>query len=196
METSKNIENKIYPLNEDIDKLNYYFSAYLNSIQSLKDACQTATSAKFSWSEISPTYGSFIYYCRNATTHDGSHMINAGQGEKNYIIGPLRRIDNRGNVIEFSPPNEDVSTLSVNISKEIFKTIKNFIKDKGQNIPVPDEKNFNSGVDLALQSEFIPDEIKKMITSNEEKIKSSINGATINIAQEILSFIASVETKL
>jgi ABC-type uncharacterized transport system substrate-binding protein len=34
-----------YPINREVDQLNYFFSAYLNTIQSLKDGSQTATGA-------------------------------------------------------------------------------------------------------------------------------------------------------
>jgi len=49
-----------YPINAEIEKLNYFFSAYLNAIQSLKDGVQTATNEKFSWNELSPTYGTDV----------------------------------------------------------------------------------------------------------------------------------------
>ncbi|EHP84051.1 hypothetical protein GeomeDRAFT_3305, partial [Geobacter metallireducens RCH3] len=41
-----------YPINIELDRLNYFFSAYLNSIQAIKDACQTSMGANVTWEQI------------------------------------------------------------------------------------------------------------------------------------------------
>lgn len=196
-ETTKIIEQKHtkqdYPLNAELDRLNYFFSAYLNTIQSLKDACQTAMGVDFSWGVLSPTYGNFIFYCRNAATHDGYHLINAGKGIKNYITGPLKRIDGRGNVIEFYPPKEDVLSLCLNISAEILASVGDLLKREGEKIPAAEEADFRRSIEASLMSDFIPDEIKKMIHDSKESIEASFKGVKTEIAPQILSAIASVE---
>lgn len=196
-ETTKIIEQKHakqnYPLNTELDRLNYFFSAYLNTIQSLKDACQTAMEVDFSWSVLSPTYGDFIFYCRNAATHDGYHLINAGKGVKNYIIGPLRRIDGRGKVIEFDPPKEDILTLCCNLSVEVLTSISNLLKREGGKIPVAEEADFRASNEASLTSDFIPDEIKKMIQANMKGIEASFKDVEIDIIPQTLKAVASVE---
>ncbi|ABB33013.1 hypothetical protein Gmet_2795 [Geobacter metallireducens GS-15] len=77
-------------------------------------------------------------------------MINAGQGTKNFIIGPLRRIDSKGAVKEFNPPREDVTTLTCNIAKEILTWVRKLLADKGANIPEPEEADLTLAVDAAL----------------------------------------------
>lgn len=196
-EITKIIEQKHakqdYPLNAELDRLNYFFSAYLNTIQSLKDACQTAMDVDFSWRVLSPTYGDFIFYCRSAATHDGYHLINAGKGIKNYITGPLRRIDGRGNVIEFDPPKEDVLTLCLNLSVEASASIGALLKREGGKIPVAEEADFRKATEALLTSDFIPDEIKKMIQANKESIEASFKGVKIEVVPQTLSAITSVE---
>jgi len=184
---------KDYPLNNELDRLNYFFSAYLNTIQSLKDACQTAMGMYFPWNNLSLTYGDFIFYCRNAATHDGSHLINAGKGTKNYIIGPLRRIDRRGKVIVFDPPKEDIQTLCCNISEEVLASLGGILKREGGKIPVADEADFRRSTELSLASDFIPDEIKQMIKINKASIEASFKGVKINVVQQTLDSIALVE---
>ncbi len=200
VEVSKVIEAKHasqdYPLNREIDELNYYFSAFLNTIQSIKDSCQTAMDIKISWSELSTTYGAFIFYCRNAITHDGSHMINSGQGVKNYITGPLRRISNKGNVIEFNPPNEDVLSLACNASKEILSKIKHVVLDHGSNIPVATEDDFKLSVEAPLNQDFIPSHVKEMIAANKEEILSSFKGVEIDLVGQITGEIELIESEI
>lgn len=196
-DVSKTIEQKHlrqdYPLNIELDKLNYFFSAYLNAIQSLKDGFQTAIGVNYSWSELSPTYADFIFYCRNAATHDGYHLINAGQGTKSYIVGPLRRIDGRGKVIEFDPPREDILTLCCNLTNEILTSLRGLLKREGANIPVADEADFRKANQASLASDFLPTEIKELIKANLPSIEASFKGVEIDIVQQTDDAISSVE---
>lgn len=196
-EVTKLIEQKYakqdFPLNSELDRLNYFFSAYLNTIQTLKDACQIAMGVDFSWGVVSPTYGDFIFYSRNAATHDGYHLINAGKDIKNYITGPLRRIDGRGKVIEFDPPKEDVLTLCWNLSAEVLASIGDLLKREGGAIPVFEAVDFKKAYEASLTSDFIPDEIKIMIQANRENVEASFKGVKIDIVQQTLRAIASVE---
>jgi hypothetical protein len=185
-------QNHDYPINNELDQLNYFFSAYLNTMQSLKDACQTAMDISFSWSALSPTYGDFIFYCRNAATHDGYHLIDADKGTKNYITGPLRRIDSRGKVIEFDPPKEDVLTLCYNLSDEALVSISDLLNREGGKIPVAEEADFMRAYETSMASDFIPDEIKQVIQTNKASIKASFNGVKINVAQQTLDAIESL----
>lgn len=197
VETTKIIEQKHekqdYPLNAELDRLNYFFSAYLNTMQSLKDACQTAMDVNFSWSDLSPTYGNFIFYCRNAATHDGYHLINAGKGIKNYIAGPLRRIDGRGDVIKFDPPREDVLSLCLSLSAEVLASLGGLLKREGGRIPVAEEADFRLATEASLMDDFIPDGIKKMIYVDKKSIEASFKGVKIEVVPQTLSTIASVE---
>jgi len=195
-DVTKTIEEKNlrldYPLNVELDKLNFFFSAYLNAVQSLKDAFQTATGTSFSWSELSPNYGDFIFYCRNAATHDGYHLINAGQGTKNYIIGPLRRIDGHGKLIEFDPPKEDILTLSCNLTDEVLTALSGLLIREGPNIPVAEEADFKKANQASLTSDFIPNEIKQLIKANLSSIEASFKGIKIDIVQQTHDAITSV----
>jgi len=195
-EVTKLIEQKYlkqdYPLNPELDKLNYFFSAYLNTIQSLKDACQTAMEISFSWTDLSSTYGDFVFYCRNAATHDGYHLINAGKGMKNYITGPLLHIDNHGKVIEFDPPKEDVLSLCCNLTDEVLSSLSGLLKREGNNIPVAKEADFKKSIQASLESDFIPEEIKELTKANLPNIEASFKGVKINVVQQTLDAIASV----
>jgi hypothetical protein len=180
------------PLNKDF--VWFFRSDYLYAIQSLKDGVQTATGENFSWKRLSPTYGDFIFYCRNATTHDGYHLINFGKGTKNYITGPLRRIDGRGKVIEFDPPNQDIRTLCCDITEEILVSLRDFLNLEGQKIPFAEEVDFKKSIQESLNSDFIPQEIKDMIKANQSEIEASVKGIKVDVVQQTINAIVSVET--
>ena len=185
-----------HPINLEVDRLNYFFSAYLNTIQSLKDASQTATGSPLSWRDLSPTYGPFLRYSRNAITHDGSQLINAAQGLKNFIVGPLRRIDNRGEVITFEPPQEDVLTLCGNLSKEVLGSLRDFLIREGGKIPAPNAEDFKKGLDASLESSFVPEFVKEMTRANRAQIEASMAGATIDVVERALDAITGVDSAL
>ena len=198
--TSRTIEQKHirqdYPINVEVDRLNYSFSAYLNTIQSLKDGSQTATGSPLSWKDLSPTYGPFLRYSRNAITHDGSQLINAAQGLKNFIVGPLRRIDDRGEVIVFDPPQEDVLTLCCNLSREVLGSLRAFLIREGSKIPTPNAEDFKKGLDASLESSFVPDFVKEMTRANRTQIEASMAGATIDVVKRALDATTAVESDL
>lgn len=200
LEASRIIERKHaaqnYPINTELDRLNYFFSAYLNTIQAIKDACQTSMGVAVTWKQIAPVYGKFIFYCRNATTHDGSQMINAGQGTKNYIVGPLRRIDSKGAVKELNPPREDVAALSCNIAKEVLSGVRKLLADKGADIPAPEEADLTEAVDAALNSDFIPDQFRKMMKNKRDEIHASLRSTKVDQIKPTLDAIAQVEKSL
>ncbi|WP_426358229.1 hypothetical protein ACPUVO_17605 [Pseudocolwellia sp. HL-MZ19] len=197
IDLSKLIEEKHklqdYPLNIEIDELNYYFSAFMNIFQSLKDACKISMEVDFSWKSMSPSYGEFLFYCRNAVTHDGRHLINSGHGHKNYITGPLCRIDGRGNSVTHTPPTEDVCSISCNMSKEVLASISTLVKKDGNNIPVPEEADFIKSYEESLQGNFYPPEIIQMKRDNRVEIINSFKNIKIDIVQEILISIKKVE---
>lgn len=181
------------PLNPELAELNYFFSAYLNSIQALKDASQTAVNTNIPWEELSPTYGRFIYYCRNATTHDGSLMVNAGSGLFNYIVGPLRRIDSKGTVKEFDPPREDIVTLSRNIASEVLHSIKAVLEEKGWEMPSPSHEDLAKTINASMSSDFIPEFAKKMVSEKRDEIFRSLSNAKFDYAKDALNAIESLQ---
>jgi len=193
---TKVIENKHktkdYPIVSEIDELNYSFSAFLNSIQSIKDSSQTSMDIKLSWQELSPSYGQFIFYCRNASTHDGALLINAGSGLKNYIIGPLRRIDNRGDVIEFDPPREDIFNLCSNITLELVDSVTNALINYGDNIPLIDEDSLRKNTEDAYASDFIPDHVKGNMREYQDDTIKKILTSNPNFVDNIVKSLSTL----
>lgn len=185
-------EAEDYPLNKEIDELGYYFSAFMNSVQSIKDAAETSMNVKFSWSELSFSYGGFIRYCRNAITHDGSSIINAFQGGHHYIIGPLRRISNKGKVIEFDPPKDDVVTIVINFSSEFLLNLERLVCEHGKEIPSPNKDDLAQMLEDSQNSDFISDFAKELMVQNKDEVISSFDSHIIDKYKEINEKIISV----
>lgn len=180
-------KNKVqdYPLNKEVDELSYYFSAFMNTVQSIKDSVATATGEEFTWKKLSSTYGSFFRYCRNAITHDGSDLISGMRGGVHYITGPLRRMDNHKKIVEFDPPKEPVDQLCVNFSLEFLSSLDLFLSEHGEKIPSPGKEDFIESNDLAKTMEFIPCMSRELISQNYEQIINSFDGHKIELSKEI-----------
>ena len=74
----QNFELKINPVNTSGKDINFYFSAWTNTFQSLKDSLETIVEKDIPWSRFSNVrHFEFIKNCRNAITHDGMQIINA-----------------------------------------------------------------------------------------------------------------------
>lgn len=64
----------------------YTFSAFSNTVQSLKDSGSTFLKPKIVWSDIEGLrHGTFIWLSRNAATHDGNPVI-SGWADGRYFV--------------------------------------------------------------------------------------------------------------
>lgn len=185
--------NKKFPIDLETKELSYYYSAYLNTIQSLKDGFQTALQIKISWKQLSPKYGDFIFYCRNAVTHDGSSLINAFSNNRHYIIEPLSRIDKKGNIITFNPPKEDILSLCLNITNELMINLDNLINHNYEKVLNPSEEDFKKTINLVLDSDFLPAFAKKILQDNIKEFENSIYKVELNNAKKLLDTIELVK---
>ncbi len=182
-----------FPINDELNQLNYYFSAYLNTIQSLRDSLKITTGMSILWEELLPKYWEFIQYCRNATTHDGSHLINGGKGSRCYIVGPLRRIDGKGKPTEINPPKEDICLLCCNISREILENLRKVLNRNDVNIPSVDENDVKKSISESLNNDFIPPEFRALMKADLHNNEKLFKGVKIDIKKKILDAIGSVE---
>ncbi len=185
-------KTKDYPIVSEVDELNYSFSAFLNSIQSIKDSSQTSMDINISWQELSPSYGQFIFYCRNASTHDGTLLINASSGFKSYIVGPLRRTNDRGAVIEFDPPREDIFSLCSNITLELVGSLTNALNDYGDKIPLINEESLRRNMEVALASNFISDHFKDIIREHQEETIRQMLTSNPNFVDDIAKSLSTL----
>ena len=95
--------------------------------------------------------------------------------------------------LEFDPPKEDILTLCLNISTEALDNIAELLEREGAKIPLAEEADLVKTIEASLNSDFIPDEIKKMIQANRASIEASFQGVKIEVVAQTLSAIASVK---
>ncbi|KLI65461.1 hypothetical protein VVYB158_23005 [Vibrio vulnificus CladeA-yb158] len=188
--------NREYPIDNELRELNYYFSAYMNSIQSLKDGSSTAMSTNISWSQLSPTYGKFIRFCRNAITHDGTHLINSGRGIHTYISGELQRLDHQ-RVVKCEPPQKPIAGICVDIAREVLSCLSEFLELNGNLIPELSQGNMRKSLDAIEQMPFIPVEVRQMVKEKSNEIQSAlVSMETVDYAKEFKIQILSTQQRV
>ena len=122
--------------------------------------------------------------------------MNAARGLKDFIVGPLHRIDDQCEVITFDPPQKDVLTLRRKLSKEVLASLRALLTREGSNIPTPGAEDFKRSLAASLESTFVSDYVKETTRANRTQIEASMAGATIDVVKQVLDAITSVEAEL
>ena len=101
------------------NKIVYAFSAFTNTVQSLKDAGSTFLTPKITWSDIEGLrHGAFIWLSRNAATHDGNPVISGWADGRYFVPKDIHRFDSSGKLIEIPAPNVDVAQFSLEFAND------------------------------------------------------------------------------
>ena len=101
----------------------------------------------------------------------------------------MRRIDSNGKVKEFNPPREDIVTLSRNTAGEVLSSVKQMLAEKGKEIPSPNHADLTAMADVLMNSDFIPSEIKKIISEKRCEIFNSLSNAKFDYVKAALDAI-------
>lgn len=97
----------------------YAFSAFSNTVQSLKDAGSTFLTQKIAWSDIEGLrHGKFIWLSRNAATHDGNPVISAWADGRYFVPNDIHRLDSKGDLIEIPAPTVDAAQFCLEFAQD------------------------------------------------------------------------------
>jgi len=174
--------------------LEYYFSAFLNSVQSIKDAVKSCMGVDISWRCLSPRYGPFIYYCRNAATHDGSAFINAGEGGKNYILGPLVRLDKHEKVGKTRLLDDDVLTIVVGFALDMVSSLEDVFDEYRESIISPDDWYYTEVFEHLVESSALLPKVRRSMSEGREGFSEALVGYESDTAAEIEEQIDSLRS--
>lgn len=104
--------------------LTYSFSAFTNTVQTLKDITGKLWPGIMPWSKIKLLrHGNFLYLARNAMTHDGNPVVSLWVDGHYFVPSKIVREDQNGNVVEIVPPVEDVKKFCLEFSCDFMRLI-------------------------------------------------------------------------
>lgn len=159
------------------DRINYFFSGFSNSFQSIKDVLHSITGAA-PWSAFSTIRNfSFIKNSRNAITHDGLQLISTFHGGRYYVEhagGSLKRYDDKNNVVEIPCPVDDIVTVCKQFYPDLLSKIKEIVEAN----PAPFEVSNKDVSDMATQSinenSLVPAFVKDILKGNPRLIIEAV----------------------
>lgn len=192
-----------FPLMDLKFKLNFIFSAYLNTITALKDGLATTLGAreKTSWAIIVPTHYKIINFYRNATTHDGTMLINLYDMNGNYICGPLVRYkysekNKNYDRLEYNPPKISIEKLCVKISQEFIGNFSCIFNGNCDELLEFQSSIQTINVEQLLDSQALTGELRRRIEESKPKLATIFESELNSIVEDINAEISDLEMKL
>ncbi|SMF03274.1 hypothetical protein [Pseudogulbenkiania subflava] len=159
------------------ERVNYFFSGFSNSFQSIKDVLNSITGAA-PWSAFSSIENfSFIKNSRNAITHDGLQLISTFNDGRYYVEhagGSLRRYDDKNNEVEIPCPAEEIVTVCKRFYLDLLKIIKEIIEANPLSFEVGNQDVSIMVAQSINENSVVPDFVKDMLKGNKTLIGDAV----------------------
>jgi hypothetical protein len=165
------------------------FSAFANTVQTLKDAVYTVTGERLAWSKFKQIrHGTFMRHARNAATHDGNPVISAWVDGRYFASGRIVRLDESGKVLEVDAPGEDVRTMCLEFTRDFCGLLReSFSRSVGAPPLAGASFNVRELEEAIAESKVVPDFARQLFASNRDEIARSLAAATHDPVANALS---------
>jgi hypothetical protein len=154
----------------------FSFSAYTNTVQTLKDATGLLREEVFPWSKIKTLrHGSFMYDARNAITHDGNPIISGWADGRYFVPFKIVRLNNEKKVVVIDPPTVDVKQFCLEFTADFADLLSQTLK------MIPDDIqhqlavfNINELDEMFRDSSFIPEFARQLHVEQREQVLEAL----------------------
>jgi len=165
------------------------FSAFANTVQTLKDAAHTVTGERLAWSKLGRIrHGPFMRHARNAATHDGNPVVSAWVDGRYFVPGPIVRLDDGGRVVEVDAPGEDVRTVCLEFTRDFCGLLREaFSTAVGAPALAGASFNITELEEAIAESSVVPDFAKQLFASSRDEIERSLAVSTHDPVANALS---------
>lgn len=154
------------------NKIVFAFSAFANTIQTLKDGGSSFLPTKITWSDISGMrHGKFISLSRNAATHDGNPIVTAWADGHYFVPADIHRLGLRGELVKIAAPTEDVSQLCLEFSRDFC----DFLAHRIQALEPTEGIGFSiDELEQGFQSRVVPEFARQLFQDQKSEITKAI----------------------
>lgn len=154
----------------------FSFSAYTNTIQTLKDAVGLLHDGVLPWSKIKTLrHGSFMYDVRNAMTHDGNPVISGWTDGRYFVPFRIVRLNREKKVVVIEPPTVDVRQFCLEFTADFSNLLSEALK------AIPDDIRHQQAVfdineldQVFKESSFIPECARQLHVEQREQILEAL----------------------
>lgn len=179
-QSTEHIENKIV----------FAFSAFANTIQTLKDSGSNFLPTKITWSDIAGLrHGKFMGLSRNAATHDGHPIVTAWADGHYFVPADIHRTDSRGELIKIEAPTEDVSQFCLEFSRDFGDFLATRVRALG---PMEDAGFNIDDLEQGFNSRFVPEFARQLFRDRRADIEKAIAEVKSDPAEDCLSILMQV----
>ena len=154
------------------NRIVYAFSAFSNTVQTLKDAGSTFLEPKITWSNIEGLrHGRFMWLGRNAATHDGNPVISAWADGRYYVPNDIHRFDRSGDLIKIPAPTVDVAQFCLEFAQDFSALLVAHLRSLG---PIEGERVNIAEIQRFLRSPVVPAFVRQLFDENKAEIESTL----------------------
>lgn len=179
----------------------YSFSAFANTIQSIKDSSDVFLPDKITWGQLGALmHGQFMKEVRNAITHDGNPVISGWAEGKYFVPFPIGRMY-QGKFILIEPPKEDIRTVCLQFASDLGNLLSSTLKGLPENdsltMPIFDIGDID---DFFENSKFIPTSSKEQYANDRDALVKQLGEMKVahiaNAVQEAEKLVAYCAAEL
>ncbi|MFC5427550.1 hypothetical protein ACFPTO_01805 [Paraburkholderia denitrificans] len=150
-------------------KIVYAFSAFSNTVQTLKDAGSTFLNPKITWRDIEVLrHGKFIWLSRNAATHDGNPVISAWSDGRYFVPNDIHRFGPAGDLIEIPAPTVDAGQFCLEFAQDFSAFLATRLSSLR---PVEGPKPNIAEIQQFLHSPVVPDFVRQLFDKQKVEIE-------------------------
>lgn len=183
-------QNKQQSNEQTENKIIYAFSAFTNTVQTLKDAGSVFLKQKITWNDISKLrHGKFIWLSRNAATHDGHPVISAWADGRYYVPNIIYRFSPTGELIQIPAPIEDVAQLCLEFAQDFTAFLETRLNTLGVIDTTPNIKEIQQAL---LHSSVVPAFVSQVFNENILEIENLLSQMKINQIENIIFSLRSI----
>ncbi|WP_250508616.1 hypothetical protein [Caballeronia sp. GACF4] len=173
-------------------KIVYAFSAFTNTVQTLKDAGSTFLDPKIGWRDIERLrHGKFIWLSRNAATHDGNPVISAWSDGRYFVPNDINRFSQAGDLIEIPAPTVDASQFCLEFAQDFSALLSTRLTSLGS---VEGPKQNIADIQKFLHSPVVPDFVRELFDQQEFEIERAIAQMKSDPVGDAIKSLRAVET--
>jgi hypothetical protein len=164
----------------NLERINYYFSGFSNSLQSIQDALHSVTGTAH-WGAFSTIkYYPFIKHSRNAISHDGLWLISTFTNGRYYVEhagGQIIRYDENGKQVTIECPSDDIVTVCREFYSGLLNVVSSIISQNMDSFTVTKPEFAAMAEASILQSHAIPKFVKMMHLNNPSCLSDAFTAA-------------------
>lgn len=168
----------------------YAFSAFSNTIQTLKDAGSTFLTERIVWSEIEELrHGKFMQLGRNAATHDGNPIVSACVEGRYYVPNEIHRFSAKGELIKIPVPTIHVAQFCLEFAQDFCFFL---IKKLEALTPVDGARLVKEDIDHFLRSTIAPDFVRQLVIEHRAEIERTLAQAPHDPVEDSITLLMEI----